>query len=45
MLPCEFRILADSAADGPGGEYTERATAGCAALPGHTLMARLLRQV
>jgi 2,3-bisphosphoglycerate-independent phosphoglycerate mutase len=36
-------LLADSAEDGPGGEYTESWTAKCDPVPGHTLMARLLR--
>ena len=36
-------LLADSATDGPGGVYTEAATAGQSALPGHTLMDRLIR--
>ena len=36
-------LLVDSAADGPGGTYTEAATAGCAACPGHELMGRLVR--
>ena len=29
-------------ADGPGGTYTEPATAGCPAVPGHQLMERLI---
>ena len=35
-------LLVDSATDGPGGVYTEPATADCAPVPGHELMARLL---
>ncbi|HUQ63682.1 MAG TPA: cofactor-independent phosphoglycerate mutase [Acidimicrobiales bacterium] len=35
-------LLVDSASDGPGGVYTEAATAGAPALPGHTLMRRLI---
>lgn len=35
-------LLVDSATDGPGGEYTERATAAAAPVPGHELMARLV---
>jgi 2,3-bisphosphoglycerate-independent phosphoglycerate mutase len=35
-------LLADSAVDGPGGTYTEAATAGCADVPGHELKARLV---
>ncbi|MDP1819491.1 MAG: 2,3-bisphosphoglycerate-independent phosphoglycerate mutase [Acidimicrobiales bacterium] len=35
-------LLVDSATDGPGGIYTEPATASCTALPGHQLMARLV---
>ena len=35
-------LLVDSATDGPGGVYSEPATAGCAPVPGHELMARLL---
>ena len=34
-------VLVDSAADGPGGTYTEAATAACPPVPGHTLMGRL----
>ena len=34
-------VLVDSVADGPGGTYTEPATAGCPAVPGHSLMGRL----
>jgi 2,3-bisphosphoglycerate-independent phosphoglycerate mutase len=37
-------LLVDSAADGPGGEYGETATADCSAVPGHSLMGRLTRQ-
>jgi len=36
-------VLVDSAADGPGGTYTEPATAACPPIPGHELMARLVR--
>ena len=36
-------LLVDSAVDGPGGTYTEPATAGCADVPGHQLMGRLVR--
>ena len=35
-------LLVDSAEDGPGGTYTEPATASSPAVPGHTLMARLV---
>ena len=35
-------LLVDSATDGPGGVYSEPATAGCPPVPGHELMARLL---
>jgi 2,3-bisphosphoglycerate-independent phosphoglycerate mutase len=35
-------LLFDSSNDGPGGVYSEPATATCAAVPGHTLMARLV---
>lgn len=35
-------LLVDSAEAGAGGEYTEPATAGCAAVPGHRLMGRLV---
>jgi 2,3-bisphosphoglycerate-independent phosphoglycerate mutase len=35
-------LLVDSAADGPGGVYTEAATAACVSVPGHTLMGRLV---
>jgi 2,3-bisphosphoglycerate-independent phosphoglycerate mutase len=35
-------LLVDSATDGPGGTYTEPATAACEPVPGHQLMARLL---
>jgi len=37
-------LMADSNDDGPGGEYTESWTAQCDAVPGHTLMAKLLRR-
>jgi 2,3-bisphosphoglycerate-independent phosphoglycerate mutase len=35
-------LLVDSATDGPGGTYTEPATADCAPVPGHELMGRLV---
>ncbi len=35
-------LLVDSAEAGPGGTYSEPATAACEPVPGHTLMARLL---
>jgi 2,3-bisphosphoglycerate-independent phosphoglycerate mutase len=35
-------ILVDSEVDGPGGTYSEAATASCAPVPGHSLMGRLL---
>jgi 2,3-bisphosphoglycerate-independent phosphoglycerate mutase len=35
-------LLVDSEAPGPGGVYTERATAAVDAVPAHTLMARLI---
>ncbi len=35
-------LLFDSTRAGPGGRYTEPATAPCAAVPGHSLMARLV---
>jgi 2,3-bisphosphoglycerate-independent phosphoglycerate mutase len=38
-------LLVDSAEDGPGGAYSERATAGCPVVPGHELMGRLVGQV
>ncbi|MFN2607647.1 MAG: cofactor-independent phosphoglycerate mutase [Acidimicrobiales bacterium] len=34
-------VLVDSAVDGPGGTYSEAATAACQPVPGHTLMSRL----
>ena len=37
-------LLYDSRAAGPGGEYTESATAGCRPVVGHDLMARLLER-
>lgn len=37
-------LLVDSAQDGPGGTYTEAATADGVAVPGHSLMARLVTQ-
>jgi len=35
-------LLFDSSVAGAGGSYTEPATAGCAPVPGHSLMARLV---
>jgi 2,3-bisphosphoglycerate-independent phosphoglycerate mutase len=35
-------LLVDSAEAGPGGAYSERATAGSAPLPGHEMLGRLL---
>lgn len=35
-------LLVDSATDGPGGVYTEAATAESSVIPGHTLMSRLV---
>ena len=35
-------LLVDSSADGPGGVYTEAATAGAATVPGHELLPRLV---
>jgi 2,3-bisphosphoglycerate-independent phosphoglycerate mutase len=35
-------LLVDSAVDGPGGAYTEAATAGAPVVPGHELMGRLV---
>ncbi|MCU1453475.1 MAG: phosphoglycerate mutase [Acidimicrobiales bacterium] len=35
-------LLVDSASDGPGGTYSEPATAGAAPVPGHELMSRLI---
>jgi 2,3-bisphosphoglycerate-independent phosphoglycerate mutase len=37
-------LLVDSRTDGAGGIYSEAATASCAAVPGHQLMARLLER-
>jgi 2,3-bisphosphoglycerate-independent phosphoglycerate mutase len=37
-------LLVDSATAGPGGVYSERATAGAAVVPGHSLMGRLLQR-
>jgi 2,3-bisphosphoglycerate-independent phosphoglycerate mutase len=37
-------LLGGRAVDGPGGTYTEPATAGCTDVPGHELMARLVTQ-
>jgi 2,3-bisphosphoglycerate-independent phosphoglycerate mutase len=36
-------LLVDSAHTGPGGTYSEPATAGLTAVPGHSLMGRLVR--
>ena len=35
-------LLVDSSVDGPGGVYSEPATAACAPVPGHALMGRLV---
>jgi 2,3-bisphosphoglycerate-independent phosphoglycerate mutase len=35
-------LLVDSAVDGPGGEYTETATAAATPVPGHEMLGRLL---
>ena len=35
-------LLVDSAVDGPGGVYSEPATAGSPPVPGHELMGRLV---
>jgi 2,3-bisphosphoglycerate-independent phosphoglycerate mutase len=35
-------LLVDSAEDGPGGTYSEAATAGSAPVPGHEMLGRLL---
>jgi 2,3-bisphosphoglycerate-independent phosphoglycerate mutase len=43
MDPVPWMIV-DSAVDGPGGTYSEAATAGMAPVPGHSLMARLLQR-
>jgi 2,3-bisphosphoglycerate-independent phosphoglycerate mutase len=37
-------LLVDSEVDGPGGEYTEAATAACTPVAGHTLMNHLVTQ-
>lgn len=37
-------LLVDSTVDGPGGTYTEPATAACVDVPGHELMARLVQR-
>ena len=37
-------LLVDSTEEGPGGTYTEAATAACADVPGHHLMGRLVRR-
>ncbi|MDQ6928643.1 MAG: cofactor-independent phosphoglycerate mutase [Actinomycetota bacterium] len=36
-------LLVDSGSEGPGGVYTEKATAASSAVPGHTLMSRLIK--
>jgi 2,3-bisphosphoglycerate-independent phosphoglycerate mutase len=50
--PCDIKthsadsvpyLLFDSTTDGQGGRYTEPATAWCSPVPGHSLMARLVR--
>jgi 2,3-bisphosphoglycerate-independent phosphoglycerate mutase len=35
-------LLVDSEVDGPGGVYSEPATAGARAVPGHEMVGRLL---
>jgi hypothetical protein len=35
-------LLFDAQKDGPGGVYTEPATAGCEPVPAHQLMGRLI---
>jgi 2,3-bisphosphoglycerate-independent phosphoglycerate mutase len=35
-------LLVDSALDGPGGAYSEPATASSAPIPGHEMLTRLL---
>jgi 2,3-bisphosphoglycerate-independent phosphoglycerate mutase len=35
-------LLVDSGVDGPGGTYSETATAGCGPIPGHEMLGRLL---
>jgi len=37
-------LLFDSTSDGPGGVYSEAATAGATPVPGHSLMSRLLQR-
>jgi 2,3-bisphosphoglycerate-independent phosphoglycerate mutase len=37
-------LLVDSTEDGPGGTYTEPATASCPDVPGHELMGRLVQR-
>jgi 2,3-bisphosphoglycerate-independent phosphoglycerate mutase len=37
-------LLVDSDVDGPGGTYSEPATAACTDVPGHELMARLVQR-
>jgi 2,3-bisphosphoglycerate-independent phosphoglycerate mutase len=43
MDPVPWMIF-DSTSDGPGGVYSEAATAGVAPVPGHSLMSRLLHR-
>ncbi|MEA3056834.1 MAG: hypothetical protein QOD30_2266, partial [Actinomycetota bacterium] len=43
MDPVPWMIV-DSTVDGPGGIYSEAATAGVTPVPGHSLMARLLQR-
>jgi 2,3-bisphosphoglycerate-independent phosphoglycerate mutase len=35
-------LLVDSAVDGPGGTYSEPGTASSVAVPGHSLMGKLI---
>jgi 2,3-bisphosphoglycerate-independent phosphoglycerate mutase len=51
--PCDIKthsadsvpyLFFDASRPGPGGSYTESATAACPPVPGHSLMARLLAQ-
>jgi 2,3-bisphosphoglycerate-independent phosphoglycerate mutase len=35
-------LLVDSEIDGPGGTYSEPATAACEPIPGHEMLGRLL---
>jgi len=37
-------VLVDSSVDGPGGTYSEAATEACVAVPGHSLMSRLVQR-